>query len=109
METILNILTWIVASCISAELLGYGLHRLLHSGAIGFLSRSHMNHHLMLYGPLQDQRSTEYHDANEDSISLGNIGLEWLLPAGLLIACAGCVPAFSCAVVVPSDLLCDHL
>jgi len=88
METILNIVTWIVASCISAELLGYGLHRLLPSGAIGFLSRSHMNHHLVLYGPLQDQRSIEYHDATEDSVSLGNIGLEWLLPAGLLIACA---------------------
>lgn len=70
----------------AAELLGYWLHRLLHCGAIRFLSRSHMKHHLVFYGPLQRQRSDTYRDATDDSISLGNIGLEWLIPAGLLIA-----------------------
>jgi hypothetical protein len=61
----------------------------MHSGAISFLSRNHMKHHLVLYGPLQDQRSSTYLDATEDeSIALGNIGVEWLAPAALLIASA---------------------
>jgi len=91
MTTILQSLIWIVGSLISAELLGYGLHRLLHSGAIGFLSRNHMKHHLVLYGPLQEQQSSGYHDATDGSIALGNIGVEWLLPAGVLIGSAlGC-------------------
>jgi sterol desaturase/sphingolipid hydroxylase (fatty acid hydroxylase superfamily) len=82
------IATWASGSCLSTELLGYWLHRLLHSGAIGFLSRSHMRHHLVMYGPLQEQRSKKYHDATEGAASLGNVGSEWLIPAGLLIAFA---------------------
>ena len=88
MATIAAILGWVTGACISAELFGYWLHRLLHSGAIGFLSRSHMRHHLLLYGPLQEQRSKEYHDATSGSLALGNIGTEWLVPAGILIAVA---------------------
>jgi sterol desaturase/sphingolipid hydroxylase (fatty acid hydroxylase superfamily) len=90
-ETMAHALTFIaliVLSCVSAELLGYGLHRLLHSGLVGFLSRNHMKHHMVLYGPLQPQRSKHYQDATEQSVSLGNIGAEWLIPAALLIACA---------------------
>jgi hypothetical protein len=83
--TILVVAMWIMASCISAELLGYGLHRLLHSGIIPALSRNHMKHHLVLYGPLQEQRSGTYQDATGESVSLGNIGLEWLGPSALLI------------------------
>jgi len=85
MTTITSALSWVVGSCISAELLGYWLHRLLHSGAVGFLSRSHMRHHLLLYGPRQPQRSEEYHDATTGRFALGNIGTEWLLPAAVLI------------------------
>jgi hypothetical protein len=88
MVNALNIILWIVASCLSAEFLGYGLHRLLHSGAIGFLNRSHMRHHRVHYGPLQKQRFTEYHDATDETVSLGNIGLEWLVPAGVFIVLA---------------------
>jgi hypothetical protein len=44
-----------------------------------------MKHHLVFYGPLQKQRSAKYHDATNDGPSLGNIGLEWLIPAALLI------------------------
>jgi len=80
-----NITGWVVAACLSAEMLGYLLHRLLHSGRIRFLSRSHMKHHMVLYGPLQQQRSAKYHDATDDEVSLGNIGLEWLIPAALLL------------------------
>jgi hypothetical protein len=47
-----------------------------------------MKHHLVIYGPMQDQRSTEYKDATTESVSLGNIGLEWLIPSALLLASA---------------------
>jgi hypothetical protein len=47
------IAAWTVGSCVTAELLGYWLHRLMHSGAIRLLSRNHMKHHLIFYGPLQ--------------------------------------------------------
>lgn len=87
-RTVLSTVEWTVGSCVTAELLGYWLHRLLHSGAIRFLSRNHMKHHLVFYGPLQRQRSETYRDATDDSVALGNIGLEWLIPAGLLIAIA---------------------
>lgn len=83
-----SIVGWVMAACFSAELLGYALHRLLHSGAIRFLSRNHMKHHMVLYGPLQDQRSDAYHDSTAGDLSLGNIGMEWLVPAGALIAIA---------------------
>lgn len=86
LQIMVSIVTWSLGSSISAELLGYWLHRLLHSGAIRFLSRNHMTHHLVLYGPLQKQRSATYHDATDESLSLGNIGLEWLIPAAWVIA-----------------------
>lgn len=88
MTSVAMIATWATGSCISTELLGYWLHRLLHSGAIGSLSRNHMKHHMVLYGPLQEQRSKIYRDATEGDVSLGNIGREWLIPAGLLLVCA---------------------
>lgn len=88
MSAIATIASWIVGSCFSAELLGYWLHRLLHSGAIGFLSRGHMKHHLVLYGPLQEQRSEKYRDATIHAPSLGNIGIEWLMPAAAAIVFA---------------------
>jgi sterol desaturase/sphingolipid hydroxylase (fatty acid hydroxylase superfamily) len=99
MTSITIIATWITGSCISAELIGYWLHRLMHSGAIQFLSRNHMKHHLALYGPLQEQRSREYHDATNDSLSLGNIGLEWLVPAAIFLG--GAEAIFHAARVLP--------
>jgi sterol desaturase/sphingolipid hydroxylase (fatty acid hydroxylase superfamily) len=88
MAGILVAASWVAGSCISAELVGYWLHRLLHSGAIGFLSRNHMRHHMVLYGPLQEQRSSEYRDATTENLSLGNVGVEWLAPAAVLIVSA---------------------
>jgi len=82
------IAAWSIGSGVTAELLGYWLHRLLHSGWIGFLSRSHMEHHMVHYGPLQKQRTTQYRDATAGRLALGNIGLEWLIPAALVIAIA---------------------
>jgi sterol desaturase/sphingolipid hydroxylase (fatty acid hydroxylase superfamily) len=46
---------------------------------------------MVLYGPLQPQRSSEYRDATDARTSLGNIGTEWLFPAVLLIVIAAAV------------------
>jgi sterol desaturase/sphingolipid hydroxylase (fatty acid hydroxylase superfamily) len=85
MTKIWVLIGYVLSACVVAEILGYFLHRLMHSGLILFLSRNHMKHHLVLYGPLQDQRSAHYHDATDESISLGNIGMEWLVPSALLL------------------------
>jgi hypothetical protein len=82
----MKIAVWILISVIVAEFLGYWLHRLLHSDALRVLSRSHMKHHLVLYGPRHNQRpSNHYIDATTGQVALGNIGLEWLVPSGLLL------------------------
>jgi sterol desaturase/sphingolipid hydroxylase (fatty acid hydroxylase superfamily) len=86
MKSTLSLLAWLATSIVVSELLGYLLHRLLHSGRIGFLSRSHMKHHLALYGPLQPQRpGAAYQDATTGDVAIGNVGVEWLLPGGLLL------------------------
>ncbi len=75
----------LVLSCLLAELFGYWLHRLLHSDKIGFLSRGHLIHHLLIYGPGQPMRHDHYHDATDNRFSVGNIGLEWLFPSAVLL------------------------
>ena len=85
MKRAIAVFAWLLTSIFVSELLGYLLHRLLHSGRIGLLSRSHMRHHLVLYGPLQPQRpGKEYRDATT-SAALGNVGLEWLIPGAILL------------------------
>lgn len=82
----MSLFGWLAASIFVSELLGYLLHRLLHSGRVGFLSRGHMKHHLVIYGPLQSQRpGSAYQDATTGDVAIGNVGLEWLLPGGLLL------------------------
>jgi hypothetical protein len=84
------IIAWAATAVFTAELLGYLLHRLLHSGWIRVLSMNHMKHHLLLYGPLQKQRpSSEYLDATAGKIAIGNVGLEWIVPAGVLLVAFG--------------------
>lgn len=84
MGTTGHIITWLAGSILTGELLGYLLHRLLHSGWIPWLSLSHMKHHMVLYGPLQKQRpGEEYLDATTGQVALGNIGLEWIIPSAV--------------------------
>jgi sterol desaturase/sphingolipid hydroxylase (fatty acid hydroxylase superfamily) len=47
----MDIIVTILAAALIAELTGYLMHILLHSNKIAFLSKSHMIHHLVLYGP----------------------------------------------------------
>ncbi len=90
MTTAAAIAAWSVTAILVSELLDYLLHRLLHSGWIHFLSRNHMKHHLLLYGPLQKQRpGQKYLDATIGQVALGNVGLEWIVPAGILLITLG--------------------
>jgi len=85
-----GVLESVICSCLVAELAGYWLHRLLHSDKLPFLSRSHMVHHLLLYGPMQPMRAERYKDATSGRFSVGNVGFEWLAPSAvLLVFCWG--------------------
>ncbi len=90
-----GVLESVICSCLVAEFAGYWLHRLLHSDKLPFLSRNHMAHHLLLYGPTQPMRAESYKDATHGRFSLGNVGLEWLAPSAvLLIVCWGVMFVF---------------
>jgi sterol desaturase/sphingolipid hydroxylase (fatty acid hydroxylase superfamily) len=86
--TLRGLLFTITGSCFVAEFSGYWLHRLLHSDRFPALSRGHLIHHFLIYGPKQPLRAEKYKDATEDRFSLGNIGLEWLVPSALILASA---------------------
>lgn len=69
------------------EVVGYFLHITLHSESIKWLSRDHMIHHLKVYGPKRSLRQPgPYKDSTEGRTALAGIGLEWLLPIGLILA-----------------------
>jgi len=76
----------VAISCLVAEFIGYWLHRLLHSDRIPFLSRGHLIHHFLIYGPGQPMRHDQYQDATGNRFSVGNVGLEWLAPSALVLA-----------------------
>jgi hypothetical protein len=81
-----RLLMWVAFSGAVAELIGYFLHRLLHSETISYLSRNHMLHHLKHYGPFQPMRhSGEYADATDERFALGNVGLEWIGPSAMIL------------------------
>ncbi len=84
--TLRGLLFTITGSCFVAEFSGYWLHRLLHSDAFPSLSRGHLIHHFLIYGPDQSLRADEYKNATDYRASLGNIGLEWLVPSALILA-----------------------
>ncbi len=90
-----GVLESVICSCLVAEFAGYWLHRLLHSDKLPFLSRNHMAHHLLLYGPTQAMRAERYKDATHGRFSVGNVGLEWLAPSAVLLAlCWGAMCVF---------------
>jgi sterol desaturase/sphingolipid hydroxylase (fatty acid hydroxylase superfamily) len=86
MSRILQTAITLMLSGMLAEFFGYWLHRLLHSDKICFLSRGHLIHHFLIYGPGRPMRHEHYRDATDNRFSVGNVGLEWLLPAVLLLA-----------------------
>jgi sterol desaturase/sphingolipid hydroxylase (fatty acid hydroxylase superfamily) len=93
--TFVGVLATLVDSVVVAEFAGYWLHRLLHSDKIPALSRSHLIHHFLVYGPRQPMRVHAYHDATEKRFSVGNGGLEWLVPSAIiLLFCEGVMALF---------------
>jgi len=79
---------------IVAEFAGYWLHRLLHSDKLPALSRGHLVHHFLIYGPRQPMRAGEYHDATDNRFAVGNVGIEWLAPSTIiLLFCWGVMAA----------------
>lgn len=74
------------AACVFTEFFGYWLHILLHSEKIEFLSRNHMIHHLVVYGPnMPQRRANEYLQSTFGRANVLGIGLEWLAPAAVVI------------------------
>ncbi|HUL14503.1 MAG TPA: sterol desaturase family protein [Terriglobales bacterium] len=84
-QSVQGIAVTITASCFVAEFAGYWLHRLLHSDRIPFLSQGHLIHHFLIYGPGQPMRLDHYRDATDGRFSVGNVGIEWILPSALIL------------------------
>jgi hypothetical protein len=70
--TFVGIVATLVDSIVVAEFAGYWLHRLLHSDNFPALSRGHLIHHFLIYGPRQPMRSGGYRDATDNRFSVGN-------------------------------------
>jgi sterol desaturase/sphingolipid hydroxylase (fatty acid hydroxylase superfamily) len=85
-SSLIGIPLTLFGACLLAEFFGYWLHRLLHSDKIPFLSRRHLIHHFLIYGPGQPMRLDKYHDATDNRFSVGNVGLEWLVPSAMILA-----------------------
>jgi sterol desaturase/sphingolipid hydroxylase (fatty acid hydroxylase superfamily) len=83
--TFVGIVATLVDSVVVAEFAAYWLHRLLHSGRIPALSRGHLIHHFLIYGPRQPMRAEDYHDATDNRFSVGNVGIEWLAPSAIIL------------------------
>ena len=63
------------------EIFGYFLHVLLHSEKVPYLSRSHMIHHLKIYGPQKGLRASgPYLGSANDRFSIAGFGMEWMAP-----------------------------
>jgi len=75
----------VAIAILTAELAGYVLHRVMHSERFPVLSRAHMIRHFELYGPAQSMRSAVYRRATDGRASLGNIGMEWVVPSAITL------------------------
>jgi sterol desaturase/sphingolipid hydroxylase (fatty acid hydroxylase superfamily) len=83
--TIRGVAITVAASSLLAEFAGYWLHRLLHSDKVPFMSQGHLIHHFLIYAPGQSMRQDHYLNGTDSRFSVGNIGLEWLVPSGLIL------------------------
>jgi sterol desaturase/sphingolipid hydroxylase (fatty acid hydroxylase superfamily) len=108
--TFVGILATLVDSIVVAEFAGYWLHRLLHSDKFPALSRGHLIHHFLIYGPRQPMRAGDYHDATENRFSIGNVGIEWLAPSAIiLLFCWGVMVLLGVPPVYQAIALCTLL
>jgi len=108
--TFVGVVATLVDSVVVAEFAGYWLHRLLHSDRFPALSRGHLVHHFLVYGPRQPMRAGAYHDATDDRFSVGNVGIEWLAPSAvILLFCWGVMVLFGVPQVYQVLALCTLL
>jgi len=105
--TFVGVVATLVDSVVVAEFAGYWLHRLLHSEKFPALSRGHLIHHFLVYGPRQPMRAAAYHDATADRFSFGNVGVEWLAPSVIiLLFCWGAMALLGVPLVYQVLALC---
>ena len=84
---VLTILLTIAAAVLFAEFFGYWLHILLHSNKVEWLSRSHMQHHLVAYHPSKPLRNKGIDFGSTDNrLSIAGLGMEWIIPITLMLA-----------------------
>jgi sterol desaturase/sphingolipid hydroxylase (fatty acid hydroxylase superfamily) len=108
--TFVGIVATLVDSVVVAEFVGYWLHRLLHSDRFPALSRGHLIHHFLIYGPQQPMRAVEYRDATNNRLSVGNVGLEWIAPSALILfLCWGVMALLKVPLVYQVLALCTLL
>jgi sterol desaturase/sphingolipid hydroxylase (fatty acid hydroxylase superfamily) len=105
--TFIGIVATLVDSIAVAEFAGYWLHGLLHSDRFPALSRPHLIHHFLKYGPQQPMRAAKYCSATDGRFSLHNIGIEWLAPSAIILSCCyGVMVLLSVPPVYVSMALC---
>jgi sterol desaturase/sphingolipid hydroxylase (fatty acid hydroxylase superfamily) len=83
--TFVGVVATLVDSVVVAEFAGYWLHRLLDSNKFPALSRGHLVHHFLIYGPRQSMRARGYLHATDNRTSVGNVGVEWLAPSAIIL------------------------
>jgi sterol desaturase/sphingolipid hydroxylase (fatty acid hydroxylase superfamily) len=108
--TFVGVVATLVDSVVVAEFAGYWLHRLLHSNKFPALSRGHLIHHFLIYGPRQPMRAGDYRDATDNRYSVGNVGSEWLAPSSIiLLSCWGVMALLGVPTVYQVLALCTLL
>lgn len=75
----------IIAGLFLAELIGYAIHRLLHSKLSRSLSNMHMQHHLIDYPPGSRMRSQRYKSGASNRLNIKGLGLEWLTASSVAL------------------------
>ncbi len=77
----------IAGTWLTAEVVGYFLHKLLHRPyrLTRWLYIYHMEHHLLHYPPRTNQRSLVYRGPKKEHPQVLGLGLEWFIPGGILL------------------------
>src|SRR3989449_7875668 len=108
--TFVGVVATLVDSVVVAEFAGYWLHWLLHSDQFASLSRGHLIHHFLIYGPRQPMRTGGVPRCDRQSLLRGNVGIEWLAPSAIiLLFCWGVMALLSVPPVYQMLALCTLL
>jgi hypothetical protein len=78
-----GVLESVICSCLVAELVGYRLYGVLHSDTLLVVSRRHLVHHLLLYGPQRPIRAGRCQSMADGRLSRGDIDFSLVTRHGL--------------------------